>query len=134
MEIMTKKDIWAIIYDLNQEDIFCKLVETHIESGTTTAFLNLENGVVEYVFVSENESLEHESHLVKLEVLSGKMGVGLFIEDFLSDVEIEKIGIDLNWGMIRNLDDYNVRLKKAMKHNYQGLNLDNIDKQINKKY
>jgi hypothetical protein len=134
MKIMTKKDIWAVIYDLNQEDIFYKLVETHIESGTTTAFLNLESGVVEYVFVSENESLEHESHLIKLEVLSGRMGVSLFIEDFLSDVEMEEIGVDINWDMIRNLDDYTERSKKAMKRNYQGLNLDDIDKQINKKY
>jgi hypothetical protein len=62
------------------------------------------------------------------------MGVGLFVEDFLSHVEMQKIGVDLNWDMIRNLDDYNERSKKAMKHNYQGLNLDDIDKQINKKY
>lgn len=134
LEILTKEKIWDIIYDIDQEDVLEKLIGKHLSTGNSAACLNLESGEIEYIVLQGNENLQRDEHLIILETLSGNIEEGLSVEDFLTEKEIEEVGEGEPWDKIKQLNDYTERLTDAWKFHYNGFNMDNVEKQMNKVY
>lgn len=140
LKILPEEQIEGIIQDLDGADILQGLVEKHV-GDYTYAYLNVSTGEIEYYSFIGNTDLQEKEHLILIDSISGNLEEGLEIEDFLSDDEMEAMGIHEDdvqhgavWGTIRALNDYQERLIEAWKFYYNGLNMEMINAEVDKIY